>query len=113
MQGTPHRPRWAACVYTLQWSHDREPPQLAMGARRVERLEALKARLVETGSRAEGDFVCVATDVTDRAAVKGLVAAAEESLGPVDILVNNGATEARACTAVSLSPLTAMRCQPD
>jgi NAD(P)-dependent dehydrogenase (short-subunit alcohol dehydrogenase family) len=36
-------------------------------------------------------IICVRTDVTVRADVKALEAAAAAALGPVDVLINNGA----------------------
>jgi NAD(P)-dependent dehydrogenase (short-subunit alcohol dehydrogenase family) len=58
---------------------------VALGARRVDRL-AETARLVEeTGRRA----ITVATDVADPASCTNLVALAMEQLGRVDVLVNN------------------------
>lgn len=62
--------------------------KVALGARRVEALEAVKATIVERVGSSDA-VVIVATDVTNRADVRALVARAEESLGPVDILVNN------------------------
>ena len=58
---------------------------VALGARRVDRLEDT-ARLVEAaGQRA----ISVATDVVDPDSCSNLVAAAMEAFGRVDILVNN------------------------
>jgi len=61
--------------------------KVAMAARRLPILEALKAKLVAAGIPQE-NLMCVATDVTQRVSVQALVDAAEEGLGPVDILVN-------------------------
>ncbi len=58
---------------------------LALGARRVDRL-ADTARLVEAAGRRA---TSVGTDVTDPDACTALVAAAMEEFGRVDILVNN------------------------
>jgi NAD(P)-dependent dehydrogenase (short-subunit alcohol dehydrogenase family) len=58
---------------------------VALGARRVDRLEQTKARVESLGRRA----VAVATDVSDPASCQGLVDAAMSELGRVDILVNN------------------------
>ncbi len=58
---------------------------LAVGARRLERLEGLKKEIEEAGGR------CFAyrVDMTDRKSVRDLVEAAEKDLGTIDILVNN------------------------
>ena len=58
---------------------------VAIGARRVEKLEATKALVEETGRRC----IAVATDVTNPEDCTALVAAAKEQLGSVDVLVNN------------------------
>jgi NAD(P)-dependent dehydrogenase (short-subunit alcohol dehydrogenase family) len=58
---------------------------VALGARRVERLEETKRLVEATGRRA----VAVATDVTDPGDCRRLVDTAMEQLGRVDVLVNN------------------------
>jgi NAD(P)-dependent dehydrogenase (short-subunit alcohol dehydrogenase family) len=58
---------------------------VALGARRVERLEDTKKLVEAAGRRA----IAVATDVTDPEAAQALVDATVEQLGRVDILVNN------------------------
>jgi len=58
---------------------------VALGARRVERLEETKAKVEATGRRA----IAVATDVVDPEACTALVEAAMAAFGRVDILVNN------------------------
>jgi NAD(P)-dependent dehydrogenase (short-subunit alcohol dehydrogenase family) len=58
---------------------------VAIGARRVERLEETRALVEAAGRRC----VTVATDVTKPEDCDGLVAAAVAELGGVDILVNN------------------------
>jgi NADP-dependent 3-hydroxy acid dehydrogenase YdfG len=60
---------------------------VALGARRVDRLEALATRITDACSDSE-TLVC-ACDVTKRAEVEALVSAAKEKWGRVDILVNN------------------------
>jgi NADP-dependent 3-hydroxy acid dehydrogenase YdfG len=62
----------------------REGCHLALGARRTDALEAVKRKLVVR----EGKVIVRKTDVTDKASVEALVAAANEKLGPVDILVS-------------------------
>ncbi len=58
---------------------------VAIGARRAERLEETRRLVEETGRRC----VAVPTDVTSPADCEALVAAAVEELGGVDILINN------------------------
>lgn len=58
---------------------------VALLARRRERLEALAAELHAMGRRA----AVVPVDVTDAEAVAGAAALSAEQLGPIDILVNN------------------------
>jgi NAD(P)-dependent dehydrogenase (short-subunit alcohol dehydrogenase family) len=58
---------------------------VALGARRVDRLEETRAMVESLGRRA----VAVATDVTKPEDCDALVSAAVEQLGGVDILVNN------------------------
>jgi NAD(P)-dependent dehydrogenase (short-subunit alcohol dehydrogenase family) len=58
---------------------------VALGARRVDRLQETKALVERAGRRA----IAVATDVVDPDDCRALVQAAKEQLGRVDILVNN------------------------
>ena len=58
---------------------------VVLGARRIERLEALVGEITAAGGKA----IAVETDVTDRTQVQRLVDAAVESYGRVDVLVNN------------------------
>jgi NAD(P)-dependent dehydrogenase (short-subunit alcohol dehydrogenase family) len=58
---------------------------VVLGARRVDRLEQTASLVEAAGRRA----VVVPTDVTDPEACGALVAAAMDSLGKVDVLVNN------------------------
>ena len=58
---------------------------LALGARREDRLEDTAALVEATGRRA----LCVATDVADPDSCTNLVALAMEEFGRVDVLVNN------------------------
>jgi NAD(P)-dependent dehydrogenase (short-subunit alcohol dehydrogenase family) len=58
---------------------------VALGARRVDKLEETRALVEATGRRA----IAVATDVTEPADCDALVQAALRDLGRVDILVNN------------------------
>jgi NAD(P)-dependent dehydrogenase (short-subunit alcohol dehydrogenase family) len=58
---------------------------VALVARRVERLDALKNEIKKNGGKA----VAIAADVTDRAAMMRAFDAAEKAFGTVTILVNN------------------------
>lgn len=76
----------------------RQGHRVVLGARRIERLEALAAAL-----RAEGGEVAYrALDVTELADVQGFVAHAEATFGPVDVIVNNAGV-------MPLSPLNALK----
>jgi NADP-dependent 3-hydroxy acid dehydrogenase YdfG len=59
--------------------------RLVLGARRVNRLEALVAELRVAG----GEALAVPTDVTDPAQVQGLVDAAVAAFGGLDVIINN------------------------
>lgn len=61
---------------------------VAMGARRVEELQKTRAMVMEQCSGTTSKAVIVKTDVTKLSDVQKLVEKAEQSLGPVDILVN-------------------------
>jgi NADP-dependent 3-hydroxy acid dehydrogenase YdfG len=58
---------------------------LVLGARRLDRLQALVTALQAQG----GQALAVATDVTDPAAVQALVDAALSAFGRIDVLINN------------------------
>ena len=58
---------------------------VVLGARRMDRLQALVAQLTDAGGRA----MAVGTDVTDRAQVQALVDAGLQAYGQVDVLINN------------------------
>lgn len=58
---------------------------LMIGARRTDRLEALKAEIEGEG----GTIAVQALDVTDRASVEAFAAAAQAQFGRIDVLVNN------------------------
>lgn len=59
--------------------------QVAIAARRVDRLEAVAVRIRANG----GVAYPVALDVTDRGAVERCFTQAEQALGPIDIVINN------------------------
>jgi NADP-dependent 3-hydroxy acid dehydrogenase YdfG len=63
----------------------REGAAVALGARRVDRLESLRERIEADGGRA----VAIPLDVTDEAQAGAFVERARAELGGVDILVNN------------------------
>ena len=58
---------------------------VVLGARRVERINALAAELITAG----GAALAVATDVTDSAQVQRLVDAAINTYGRLDVIINN------------------------
>ncbi|RVX75180.1 hypothetical protein B0A52_00532 [Exophiala mesophila] len=62
----------------------REGCHIALAARRIDALESVKRRLVVR----EGKVIIRQTDVTDRKQVEALVKAANDELGPIDILVS-------------------------
>ena len=59
--------------------------RVVLGARRVDRLQALADGIVRQG----GQALAQATDVTDRAQVQRLVDRAVEAFGRIDVMVNN------------------------
>lgn len=58
---------------------------VALGARRVDRIEALAERIGSSGGRA----IAFEVDVSDEQAANAFVTAASERLGGLDVLVNN------------------------
>lgn len=58
---------------------------IVLGARRLERIQALADALVQQGATA----LAMATDVTDHVAVKTLVDKAVSTYGRVDVMINN------------------------
>jgi NADP-dependent 3-hydroxy acid dehydrogenase YdfG len=58
---------------------------VVLGARRVERIQALADELTGSGGKA----LAIPTDVTDCDQVKRLVAAAVQTYGRIDVLINN------------------------
>lgn len=63
----------------------RQGARVVLGARRVDRLQAL----VEDITRQGGQALALATDVTDRTQVQRLVDSAVESFGRIDVMINN------------------------
>jgi len=58
---------------------------VVLGARRLERIQALADELIAKGARS----LAVATDVTQREQVSALVDAAVQTFGRIDVLINN------------------------
>jgi NADP-dependent 3-hydroxy acid dehydrogenase YdfG len=58
---------------------------VVLGARRVERIQALADELTAAGGKA----LAVETDVTDREQVQRLVGAAVQAYGRIDVMINN------------------------
>lgn len=75
-----------------------EGAQVVLGARRTERLEQIADEIREAG----GSAVFHRLDVTDSSSFRDYVAFAEESFGPVDVLINNAGV-------MPLSPLAALK----
>ncbi|NIS03375.1 MAG: SDR family NAD(P)-dependent oxidoreductase [Gemmatimonadetes bacterium] len=65
-----------------------EGMRLVVAARSADQLDGVAARLRENGAEA----IAVATDVTDSEALERMLATANESFGPADLLVNNAGT---------------------
>jgi NADP-dependent 3-hydroxy acid dehydrogenase YdfG len=63
----------------------REGAAVALGARRVDRLESLRDRIESDGGRA----AAIEVDVGDESSARAFVEGARDQLGGVDILVNN------------------------
>lgn len=72
--------------------------KVVLAARREERLEALSARIAQTG----GESLSIQTDVTDRASAEHMATRAREAFGRIDVLVNNAGI-------MPLSPIRQLR----
>jgi len=72
--------------------------KVALGARRVDRLQEVVAEIEGFDGRA----LAVALDVTDSDSVREAVAAAETELGPISILVNNAGVSGGAKPALEV-----------
>lgn len=68
--------------------------RVVIGARRLDELQRVKNDI--EGQVIGASVMICKTDVTKRADVKALVAAAEAGFGPVDIMVNNAGNDLRA-----------------
>ncbi|HEX6113831.1 MAG TPA: glucose 1-dehydrogenase [Geminicoccaceae bacterium] len=58
---------------------------VALAARQLDKLRALEREIADGGGR----VASVALDVTDQGGIEGAVAAVEDALGPIDVLINN------------------------
>ena len=63
----------------------KEGASVVLGARRVDRLNSIVDEIAGSGGKA----LAVTTDVTDREQVRKLVAAAVETYGHIDVMINN------------------------
>lgn len=72
---------------------------VVLGARRVERLEELAAKIRANGSEA----LALPLDLTDDASIEQFAHDAEEQLGPIEVVVSN-AGEAAPATALGIEP---------
>ena len=73
---------------------------VVLGARRLDRLEEAAAKIVADG----GEAVGLALDLTDDASIDAFAAAAEQRMGPIEIVVSN---------AGDVLPATALAVDPD
>src|SRR5664279_729046 len=62
---------------------------LALGARRIDQLEVLKAELQSS------NILCVATDVSNEMDCRNLIELTIEKFGRIDVLINNGGISMR------------------
>jgi 3-hydroxy acid dehydrogenase / malonic semialdehyde reductase len=72
----------AACAFAFA----REGARLLLAARRVERLEALRAKLADAGAK---DIHAIGLDVRDRVAVESAIGKLPAEWQAIDVLVNN------------------------
>jgi NAD(P)-dependent dehydrogenase (short-subunit alcohol dehydrogenase family) len=74
--------------------------RLAICARDPDTLERARASLAQRGA----EVIAVSCDITDRASVQSLVQAVQQTLGPIDVLVNNaGVIEVGPAETMSLA----------
>ena len=73
---------------------------IVVGARRIERLEELAAKIRADG----GEALALSLDLTDDASIDAFAAAAESQLGPIEVLVSN---------AGDVLPASALDVDPD
>jgi NADP-dependent 3-hydroxy acid dehydrogenase YdfG len=72
---------------------------VVLGARRLDRLEEAAAKIIADG----GDAVALPLDLADDASVDAFAGAAEEQLGPIEVVVSN-AGEVLPATALGVDP---------
>ena len=72
---------------------------VALGARRVQHCERIAGEIIASG----GEAIGLRLDLADAGSVKDFVAAAEEALGPIEVLVSN-AGESSPGAAVEIPP---------
>lgn len=103
----PHPERRAAVVTGASSGHGLATARalaeaghpVVLGARRLDRLEEAAAKIVADG----GEAVALPLDLTDEASVDAFAAAAEEQLGPIEIVVSN-AGDVLPATALGVDP---------
>lgn len=71
---------------------------VVLGARRLDRLEEMAAKIRADG----GEAVALALDLTDDASIDAFAAAADDQLGPIEVVVSN-AGEVLPATALSVA----------
>ncbi len=71
---------------SIALAYAREGAKLALAARRIDRLQAVKDEVEAAG----GEVIAIPTDITDRSACQRLVEETVSHFGGVDILVQNG-----------------------
>ncbi len=72
--------------------------KVSLGARREEKVAARVAEIQASGGEALG----VKLDVRDAQSIEGFLATAEETLGPIDVMINNAGVESGAKTYVMI-----------
>lgn len=82
----------------------REGANVVSASRDVATGEKLRDRAKELGCT--GAVLPIGTDVTDRASVDAMIAAAHERFGPIDVLVNNAGGVGRTCAFEDLDEET-------
>ncbi len=103
----PHPSRRAAVVTgassgigeatALRLAADGHP--VALGARRIDRLEATAGRIRDEG----GEAVALPLDLTDAASIAAFADAADSQLGPIEVVVSN-AGDVRPITVIGADP---------
>jgi NADP-dependent 3-hydroxy acid dehydrogenase YdfG len=104
----PHPERRAAVVTGASSGHGLATAQMlaaaghpvVLGARRLDRLEETAAKVVADG----GEAIALPLDLTDDASIDAFATAAQEGLGPIEIVVSN---------AGDVLPATALGVHPD